>query len=80
MQDYLLIYFTILNRKLNESISTQKKGREESESSIFEMLKDLVNRVKSEIDDERKERETSQETLLTLLEDACNKLCNTTQA
>jgi len=43
------------------------------------MLKDLVNRVKSEIDEERKERENSQETLISLLEDACNKLCSTAQ-
>ena len=31
--------------------------REESEAAIFEMLKDLVSRVKSEIEDEKRERE-----------------------
>lgn len=66
-------------KKLNENTAGQRKNREESESSIFEMLKDLVNRVKSEIDDERREREASQETLLGVLEDACNKLCATAQ-
>lgn len=48
--------------------------REESESAIFEMLKDLVSRVKSEIEDEKHQREESQESLLALLEEACNKM------
>ncbi len=33
-------------KKLHDIISVQKRNREESEASIFEMLKDLVNRVK----------------------------------
>ena len=33
--------------------------REESEAAIFEMLKDLVSRVKSEIEEEKKLREES---------------------
>ncbi len=40
-------------RRLNENIGGQKKLREESESAIFEMLKDLVSRVKSEIEEEK---------------------------
>ena len=47
---------------------------EESEGDIFEMLKDLVSRVKSEIDEEKRTREESQESLLGLLEEACNKM------
>lgn len=47
---------------------------EESEGAIFEMLKDLVSRVKSEIDEEKRTREESQESLLGLLEEACNKM------
>lgn len=46
------------------------------------MLKDVVNRIKSEIDNEKKMRykiyirirETTEETILNLLEDTCNKL------
>lgn len=41
-------------RRLNESLTNQKKLREESEGAIFEMLKDLVSRVKSEIDEEKR--------------------------
>ena len=48
--------------------------REESEAAIFEMLKDLVSRVKSEIEDEKREREEGQENLLALLEEAANKM------
>ena len=44
---------------MTDNIVVQKKNREDSENSIFDMLKDLVNRVKSEIDEERKERESS---------------------
>lgn len=62
-------------KKLNDGIGQQKRSREENETSIFDMLKDFINRVKGEIEDERKERELSQETLLNLLEEACNKLC-----
>jgi hypothetical protein len=50
---------------------------------MFEMLRDLVGRVKVEIDNEKKERyyyelkctrEASEETILSLIEDACGKL------
>lgn len=36
--------------KLSQAISSEKKNREESEQAIFDMLKDVVNKVKSEID------------------------------
>lgn len=42
--------------KLNTSVQIEKKSREESEQAIFDMLRDVVNRVKSEIDYERKNR------------------------
>ena len=56
----------------------EKKRREESENSIYEMMRDLVNRVKTEIESVRKERENSEETILNLIEDACDKI-NTLQ-
>lgn len=42
--------------KINTSLQVEKKNREESEQAIFDMLRDVVNRVKSEIDYERKNR------------------------
>ena len=42
--------------KINEVHQQEKKAREESEAAIYEMLRDLVNRVKSEIDSEKKIR------------------------
>ena len=52
----------------------EKNSREKSESSILDMLKEVVNRVKVEIEYERKDRETTEETLLNLLEETCSKL------
>lgn len=42
--------------KITEIHSSEKKAREESEAAIYEMLRDLVNRVKTEIDSEKKIR------------------------
>ena len=42
--------------KIGNSLQIEKKNREDSEQAIFDMLKDVVNRVKSEIDYERKNR------------------------
>jgi aspartokinase len=60
--------------KINNSINVERRSRDESEQSIFEMLKDVVNRVKLELDQEKKIREETEEHLLSLLEDTCNKL------
>lgn len=43
--------------KINDAHGQEKKSREESEAAIYEMLRDLVNRVKTEIDSEKKIRE-----------------------
>jgi hypothetical protein len=48
-------------QKINENHTQEKKNREESEAAIYEMLRDLVNRVKTEIDSEKKIREQSEE-------------------
>jgi len=42
--------------KMMENVQDQKKTREESEAAIYEMLRDLVTRVKSEIEAEKKDR------------------------
>ena len=41
---------------MSAAIQQEKRNREESEQAIFDMLKDVVNRVKSEIEAERKNR------------------------
>lgn len=42
--------------KLSENIQSEKKNREESEVAIYDMLKDVVTKVKGEIESERKTR------------------------
>lgn len=42
--------------KISNTLQGEKKNREDSEQAIFDMLRDVVNRVKSEIDYERKNR------------------------
>jgi len=44
-------------KKIQDFLSTQKKNSQDTETTIFEMLKELVNRIKAEIDEERKDRE-----------------------
>jgi len=44
-------------------MQTEKRSREENEQAIFDMLRDVIERVKKEIDNERKEREDTEETL-----------------
>lgn len=59
---------------MTEIINNEKKGREETEEAILEMLRDMVSKIKMEIENEKKDREENEETLLSLLEDTCNKL------
>jgi hypothetical protein len=40
---------------------------------MFDMLRDIVERIKRELENEKKDREVSEETLMGLLEDTCNK-------
>ena len=40
--------------KLSVAITEEKKSREESEQAIFEMLRDVIARVKTEIELEKK--------------------------
>jgi len=38
---------------LCEKISSYKKIKEESESTIFQMLKEIINRIKFEVEEEK---------------------------
>jgi hypothetical protein len=51
-----LLLFALLNDRLHTIISNEKKGREETEEAMLEMLRDMINRMKGEIDSERKDR------------------------
>ena len=60
--------------RLRESVDEEKKAREETEETMIEMFKDMINKIKGEIDNEKTEREQAEEALLTLLEETCAKL------
>jgi len=55
-------------------ISNEKKSREETEEAFLDMLRSIINKIKTELESERKERENTEETLLNLLEETCNRL------
>ena len=52
----------------------EKAAREETEEAFLDMLRSIINKIKSELDNEKRERELSEETLLNLLEETCNRL------
>ena len=41
---------------INEAVVNEKILKEESEAAIFDMLKDVVNRVKIELENEKRNR------------------------
>ena len=43
-------------QSLNEMVEDEKRSRENSEAATYEMLKDVITKIKSEIDTEKKER------------------------
>ena len=49
-------------------------NREACQRSIYEMLTDLVSRVRIEVSEIRKEREEAQDSFLSLLDQATNKI------
>ena len=54
----------------------EKKAREETEEALLEMLKAMINAMKTQLENERQERQNNQDYLISLLEDMCNKLAN----
>ena len=55
-------------------VSNERKAREETEEAFLDMLRSIINKIKTEMENERRERELSEETLLNLLEETCNRL------
>ena len=60
--------------RLKEQVDEEKRAREETEETMIDMFKDMINKIKSEIDTEKNEREQAEEALLSLLEETCAKL------
>ena len=61
-------------QRLRDNVDEEKRAREETEETMIEMFKDMINKIKSEIDHEKTEREQAEEALLSLLEETCAKL------
>jgi hypothetical protein len=61
-------------QNLMSLVSLEKKSREETEEALLEMLKSMINAMKTQLDNERQERINTQQHLITLLEDMCIKL------
>ena len=57
---------------------SEKKARKEAEEAWLEMLKAMINAMKTQLENERQERQNNQDYLINLLEDMCNKLSNAT--
>ena len=57
-------------------VMAEKKAREETEEALLEMLKAMINAMKTQLENERQERQNNQDYLISLLEDMCNKLAN----
>ena len=61
-------------QRIRDGVDDEKKAREETEETMIEMFKDMINKIKGEIDTEKSEREQAEEALLSLLEETCAKL------
>ncbi len=55
-------------------MNNERKAREETEEAFLDMLRSIINKIKTELENERREREQTEETLLNLLEETCNRL------
>lgn len=80
-QDEMIENDNQIARKIDEEaqnlvslVNLEKKSREETEEALLEMLKSMINAMKTQLDNERQERINTQQHLITLLEDMCNKL------
>jgi hypothetical protein len=61
-------------QKLINLVMGEKKAREETEEALLEMLKAMINAMKTQLENERRERQTTQDYLINLLEDMCGKI------
>lgn len=61
-------------QRLRDVVDDEKKSREDTEETMIEMFKDMINKIKAEVETEKSEREQAEEALLSLLEETCAKL------
>lgn len=59
---------------LELDLSKEKNNQDENQRAIFDIVRDIVEKVKRELESEQKERETSGESLMRLLQDSVSKL------
>lgn len=59
---------------LELDLSKEKNNQDENQRAIFDIVRDIVEKVKRELEAEQKERETSGESLMRLLQDSVSKL------
>ena len=55
----------------------EKKATEETEEALLEMLKAMINAMKTQLENEKSERQSTQDYLINLLEDMCTKITQT---
>ena len=58
-------------------VMNEKKAREETEEALLEMLKAMINAMKTQLENEKSERQSTQDYLINLLEDICTKITQT---
>ena len=59
---------------MQELINTEKKTRTETEETVVEVLKEMVNKVEKDLEEEKTNRNQNEESLLMLLESTIAKL------
>ena len=58
-------------------VMNEKKATEETEEALLEMLKAMINAMKTQLENEKSERQSTQDYLINLLEDMCTKITQT---
>ena len=60
-------------QRMVDLVMNEKKAREETEA-LLEMLKAMINAMKTQLENEKTERQNTQDYLINLLEDMCTKI------
>ena len=60
--------------KLYSIINEEKLQRENTENSLIEMVKGIINRMSAEIENEKNIRDSNEKSLIALLEQTIQKL------
>ena len=60
--------------RVQQLVDAETKVRDNTQEEIVEMLKEMVNKVRTDLETEKKERGKNEDVLLSLLENTCSKL------